>query len=88
MNPQKLWILKARNDLTPDIDPWEPWYDKAFGFLISATTEQEARELANSNAGGENFESPTVWLDPKYTTCRLAEPTQETSILLKDFRAA
>jgi hypothetical protein len=61
----KLWLLTPRNDLS-GIDPWQPWYDKAFGFVIRAESEIEARQLADNQAGRENgFSWPGrhEWLD-------------------------
>jgi hypothetical protein len=67
----KLWILRPVNGLSKVDNPWEPWYDKAFGFVARAETEAEARVLAHGDAGEENrmashtnFNSP--WLDAKY----------------------
>lgn len=49
-----VWILSARDDLDENDNPWKPWYDKNFGFIIRAKTEKEAREIADENAADEN----------------------------------
>ena len=36
----KLWLLKP-------IKRWTVWYDKAFGFVVRAATEDEARAAAS-----------------------------------------
>ena len=56
MATNKLWILrpvKEIKDREKD-NPWNPWFDRAFGFVVRAKTETEARELAHSQAGDEN----------------------------------
>ena len=46
----KLWLLEAKANLPTDDNPWEPWYDKSFGFVVRAETEAEARKIAHENA--------------------------------------
>jgi len=84
----KLWLLRPA--LLPEgNDPWEPWYDKAFGFVIRAETEGEARELAHDNAGDENLEGIiTPWLDKKYSTCIELTEEGEIGMVLRDFARA
>lgn len=95
----KLWLLRPVEGLAKNDNPWHPWFDKAFGFVIRAETETDARKLANANAGDEN-EIPLVqfvsgisdvkepWLNSKYSTCveLTAEGTNE--VVIKDFHAA
>jgi hypothetical protein len=50
----KLWLLRPVDNLPNGDNPWEPWYDKAFGFVVRAKNEQEAREFATAEAGDEN----------------------------------
>ncbi len=45
----KLWILRP----VKDDNLWDPWYDKAFGFIVAAETEEAARALAQSKGGDE-----------------------------------
>ena len=96
MTESKLWLLRPVEDLTED-DPWEPWYDKAFGFVVRAETEKEAREFAHAEAGDENrgefkgLETPkerTPWLDEKYSTCVTLYTYGEEGIIIRDFAAA
>ena len=99
----QLWILAPRDEIVDrdnpeDLDdPWNPWYDKAFGFVVRAKTEAEARELAHSQAGDENrgefsgtkiANTKTPWLDDKYSSCSILETTGEPGIVIKDFHAA
>ncbi len=84
----KLYLLKAQEDLAYADDPWKPWYDKAFGFVVRATSRDEARQIADANAGKENFDhyedlieiKRHPWLDIKYSTCQ--------ELLIDDIRMA
>jgi len=89
----KLWLLGPIH--TKGDDPWEPWYDKAFGFVIRAETGLRARVVADENGGYENRgESRTTtqtknpWLDPKYSTCNELSPNGPEELVIRDFAAA
>jgi hypothetical protein len=93
----KLWLLCPVVELDKNDNPWEPWYDKAFGFIVRAETEDEARELAHSSAGDENdgeFLSVKIantdqpWKDAKYSTCTELLPDGEAGVVMQDFHAA
>ena len=72
---------------------WQPWYDKAFDFIVRAETSEEARVMADAGAGGENaydFRTKTTlhpWLDPTQSTCEILPP-EGPSIVMRDFHAA
>lgn len=72
---------------------WEPWYDKAFGFVVVANSETKAREIASEYAGDEDRTDSckkrevSVWLDPKITSCRILRRDKE-KLVLRDFRSA
>jgi hypothetical protein len=89
----KLWILRPREDLPGD-DPWSPGFDKTFGFVVCAELEEDARRLADSEAGGENSRlfawAPLShpWLDALYSTCEELLATDEPGIILQDYRRA
>jgi hypothetical protein len=89
--------LRPLSGLPKGDDPWNLWYDKAFGFVVCAETEVAARQLADENAGDENrteflgrkiSDTEHPWLDAKYSTCTLLEPTGNPRIILKDFASA
>lgn len=92
----KLWLLEAREDLPEMDDPWEPWYDKAFGFIVRAETEQEARQIANSSGGDEVGPISTEvyrtggdpWLDDKYSTCVELMPDGAPGLLMRNYASA
>lgn len=93
----KLWLLKAQENLPDGDDPWEPWYDKSFGFVVRAETEERARQLAHNNAGDENLgeflrtkiaDTKQPWLDSKYSQCAELLQDGEAEMVLQDFHAA
>lgn len=92
----KLWILRPKLDLPSD-NPWEPWHDKAFGFVIQAPNEETARQLANENGGDETGDVKYViyrtgghpWLDSKQSDCvELVSEGNESKVIMRDFAAA
>jgi hypothetical protein len=84
----KLWILRPVEGLAYNIDnPWEPWYDKAFGFVVRADTEEEARKLAESDSGDESY-GGTPWLDAALSTCAELLPEGDACVVMKDFHSA
>ena len=93
----KLWLLKARDELPNGDNPWVPWYDKSFGFVVRAETEEQARQIAHENAGDENrgeFLQTTIadteqpWLAPKYSECTELLQDGAAEMVLQDFHAA
>lgn len=86
-----LWLLRPR-DLSDNDNPWYPWYDKCFGYVIRAETEQAARKLAHENAGDENREgflkTKEPWLDKKYSTCVELVNDGKSEIIIQDFSNA
>ena len=87
----KLWLLRPRGGLKPD--PWDPWYDKAFGFVVRAKTETAAREFAAEDAGdewrdhGEN-KGPNPWLEIALSTCVELTADGVEDVVIRDFHAA
>ncbi len=96
-NTMKLWLLRPAENLPEGDDPWEPWYDKAFGFVVRAETEDGARSLAHANAGDENrggifgrkpAGSNQPWLDAKYSTCTELTAEGAAEMVMMDFQRA
>lgn len=94
----KLWLLEP---IKPDEGFWSPWFDKAFGFVVRATTENDARAFAEEEHGDEGegqYYGPVeklqktkrvqVWLDPSWTSCVELTAEGEEGVVLKDFRSA
>lgn len=91
----KLWILKPREDLPKEDNPWNPWYDKAFGFIVAAETEKGARRVASECSGtenpGYNHDDFTncPWEFEEYSSCKILVPEDyECGLVLMDFRSA
>lgn len=93
----KLWILRPVENLPIGDNPWEPWYDKCFCFVVRSETEEEARKLAHENAGDENrgefqgekiADTKSPWLDAKYSTCVELTAEGDTGVVLSDFHDA
>lgn len=98
----KLWLLRPVG-YEPDREiprsPWSPWYDKAFGFVVQAATEDDARRLAGENGGdevgkkwlGKGKGDEVVynpWADPSLSTCVELKPGTEPGVLMTDFASA
>lgn len=93
----KLWLLRPNKNLNHDDDPWEPWYDKCFGFVIRAEHESIARKIASYHGGDENDSyvigdheviNRKAWLDPKYSSCIELSVDGPAEIIINDFRSA
>jgi hypothetical protein len=89
-----LWRLSPRTDTlwwcVEGKDPWQPPHDRAFGFVVRAPDEEEARWLAHQASGEENGAVPTVspWLDPAYSLCEPVALDGPGEVLLVNFRHA
>ena len=94
----KLWLLRP----VKDSPRWEPWYDKAFGFVVRAETELAARHIADTHAGDE--EHPRVletlemsldwntrlhtWEDSAHASCVELAAEGAEGLILRDFASA
>jgi hypothetical protein len=85
----KLWLLRPRDDLTEQEDPWWNRRDMVHGFVIYADSEAEAREIAHQNAASENQSSALTqapWLNPKYSTCKQLLPdVGMEGVIIRDY---
>lgn len=82
---------ESNDDISPSIEdsPWDPWYDKCFGFVIRAMTDFDARHIADANAGHENdFWSIHPWLDENMSTCIKIDDTMGAGLIIKDVQKA
>ena len=85
----KLWLLRPSEKLSRDDSPWVPWYDKTFGFVVRAETEEKARIIAQSNAGMEEYAAGgPVWINEEYSTCIELLPVGEPGMIIEDHSAA
>lgn len=93
-----LWLLRPVEGLLDADNPWKPWYDKSFGFVVRAETETSARTFADEKAGDENrgsflgkqiAKTSNPWLDPRYSTCIPLTPDHgPTGVIMQDFASA
>lgn len=83
----KLWILKPKQSLEKNDNPWEPWYDKNHGFVIRAESENDARKIAHNEAGDENNSkfSKEPWLDSKYSSCDVLLEDGEAGLIMEEY---
>lgn len=86
----KLWILRpvGFSDIDLRGTSWDPWYDKAFGFVIRADNEDQARAIAQANGGDETRESRTAWTDATLSTCEPLSDEGEPGVVIRDFASA
>ena len=93
----KLWLLRSIDGLQHNDNPWEPWFDKVFGFVVRAENEKDARKFAHEEAGAENegeflgekiANTTSPWLDAKYSTCIELLPDGDAGIVLRHSRDA
>jgi hypothetical protein len=89
-----LWRLNPRMDTlwwcVEGKDPWQPPFDCAFGFVVRAADEEEARWLAHEAAGEENrsIGGLSPWLDAQYSVCERVDPDGSGEVVLVNFRHA
>jgi len=72
--------MKTSDGRTLNVSRWT--WDCANGFVVRASTEDEARLLASTKAGDEGDDA---WLNPKFTSCEPLNNDGETEIVLRDF---
>lgn len=88
----KLWLLLPKEYLPSADNPWDPWYDKAFGFVVRAETEEEARKLANEAGGAETKPHANrvyrtgggPWLSQQFSICTELTAEGPSKVILKD----
>ena len=97
----KLWLITPKEGLSSDDNPWYPWYNKCFGMVIRAETEEEARELATDDSCDEcettNYGCvpwtrkdiyKNAWRYSRYSDCVELEQDGEAKTILMDVRSA
>lgn len=84
--PLRLWLLQpTRTDKGNSHRFWTPWYDKAFGFVVRAANEADARILAATEHGDEG---EYAWLDATASTCVELTANGMEEVVLRDFSRA
>ena len=96
----KLWLIKSKHTELPDTqviwaeeglkrtikgdNPWESTWDCAYGFVVRAETEEQARQWASKAHGDEGEDA---WLSEKYSSCIELEAEEKAGIVIQDFLA-
>jgi len=79
----KIWLLQPVEEYEDDIFT----YDCAYGFVIRAESEEQARQIANANGGNESTDTDKKishpWLDPEYSYCEILTAKGKAGIVLK-----
>lgn len=75
----KLWLIRPSD---PTSGAWDPRYDKAFGFVVRAETEEQARKFAAAAAGDETEDA---WLSTMLSTCEELTADGDPGIVIHDF---
>lgn len=85
----KLWLLEARHyELPDDNNPWKPWYDKTFEFIVRAEIEEQARQIATEHGGDELRSFPDAWTNKKYSACEELTIDGEPDVIMSYERQA
>ena len=79
----KLWLLRPIDEDSED-SPWNPWYDKAFGFVVRAKTELAARLVALARHGDEGG---AAWMLCEQSTCEELMPSGVEEVVMIDSRS-
>lgn len=81
----KLWLLLPH--LNYQNHPWKPCYDKAFGFVVRAENEHQARQLASEKAGEEKDWDTgyNPWIDENASSCVELRSEGNAGVILRDF---
>ncbi len=86
----KLFILRPREGLSLAVNPWEPWYNKTFGFVIRAKNEEIARMTAALTATDDLYadskgkEGQQAWIQSKFSTCEELAVDGPEGIIIAD----
>lgn len=84
----KLYKLTPKDNLPSAVNPWEPWYDKVFGFVVRAENGEQARHIADANSGDENRFALHPWLDPAFSDCIELLADGPAEMILQDYHSA
>lgn len=60
----------------------EPLYDAAIAFVVRASSDAHARQIASEQAGDEG---KAIWFDAAETQCEVIEPNGPPEVLCRDF---
>lgn len=91
----KLFILRPKKNEHDENSPWNPWYDKCFGFVIQANDAGEARKIADENAKDEKKNDFTngkedVWMSEELSSCEelVVKESDAPGVIMSDVWSA
>lgn len=94
----KLFLLRPNENTIKNLsdydNPWEPWYDRVFGFVVRAENEERARNFLIEDdqffdvLGCESDDEVNPWLDPNLSICDELTQDGPEGIIIRDFAAA
>ena len=88
VSEQGLWLLRPRDE---DDSRWG--YDCSFGYVVAASSDEEARKTIVDRKWwefGPGDEGDQAWLDPNHSTCEHIGSTRKyegPTVVLRDFHA-
>jgi hypothetical protein len=74
----KLWLLQP----VKDADPWMPFHDCMFGFVVRADSEAVARSIAATRASDEG---PKAWLSSQNSSCVELQADEQPGVILESW---
>lgn len=90
----KLWLSRP----IESSGLWGPWYDKCFGFVVRAKTEERARKLAEDASGDESAYTyldgggtkkiVRAWEESHHSTCVELTTEGDEMVVIRDFAGA
>ena len=80
----KLWILRPKEGLKGVDDKWRGVCDTAYGFVVRAESERQAREFAAADRGDEG---ESAWLNPLYSDCKPLSARGVPGVIIRDYTA-
>lgn len=83
----RLWLLTRNYHEGDNDNPANPWHwtwDCAYGFVVRANSESEARQFAADDSGTEGDEA---WLNPEWSHCVELTPEGDAGNIIRNFLA-
>ena len=87
----KLFLLKPKDGLEDNDNPWKPWYNRCFGVVVMADSPTAARHIAEEHEFGEASPSSGIvgaWTNSRYSSCSELKPQGSEGIIIQDIYGA
>lgn len=88
---RKFWLLRPVEGLLDthekrEVSLWRETYDLAYGYVVCAETESQARQMAFDER--PNKDNAPAWLDNSMTDCIELTVDYPSGIVLEDYLSA